>query len=408
MKIRSITCFYTPETSQSTQQLNALALFSQQLETALHSAGLEVQSRRLATTPFPTYTSGLNDAEMISLIQSLEQTAKRIGFAYLSCGPATPDAPESYAKIPRLLASTKDVFFTAIISDIQQIYPFAVNLAAEIITQTSTITPDGFTNLRFSALANVPAGAPFLPAAYHQPGNPPSFSLAIECADLVLDSFKEQASLANARRLMLERLEVVAEKIQTIVETIPNESGVQFLGFDFSPAPYPQDWCSLGGAIEAVGSNAIGPAGSLAAAAVIADTLDQGNWKRTGFNGLMLPVLEDSILAARAAEGKFTVKDLLLYSAVCGTGLDTVPLAGDVSKEEIAALLLDVAALSVRLRKPLTARLMPIPGKKAGDETNFEFDFFANSRVLPLNSQKVRAPLNGNEPIPLAPKHSYR
>ena len=34
------------------------------------------------------------------------------------------------------------------------------------------------------------------------------------------------------------------------------------------------------------------------------------------------------------------------------------------------ALLLDVAALALRLNKPLTARLMPIPGKKAGRNTN--------------------------------------
>jgi uncharacterized protein (UPF0210 family) len=141
---------------------------------------------------------------------------------------------------------------------------------------------------------------------------------------------------------------------------------------------------------------------------VIADTLDQGKWPRAGFNGLMLPVLEDSVLARRAAEGTFSVKDLLLYSAVCGTGLDTVPIPGDSSEDEIAAVLFDVAALSVRLGKPLTARLMPIPGKKAGDKTNFDFDFFAPSRVLPLAAGKVQLPLNGSESIPLAPRHVHQ
>lgn len=121
----------------------------------------------------------------------------------------------------------------------------------------------------------------------------------------------------------------------------------------------------------------------------------------------MLPVLEDSILALRAAEGVLSVKDLLLYSAVCGTGLDTVPLAGDVSEPEIAALLFDIAALSVRLGKPLTARLMPIPGKQAGEPTAFDFSFFANSQAMPLQGQKISTPLNGSEPVPLAPKHTY-
>ena len=74
--------------------------------------------------------------------------------------------------------------------------------------------------------------------------------------------------------------------------------------------------------------------GSLAAAAFVADTLDRGRWLRTGFNGLMLPVLEDSRLAKRAAEGTLTVKDLLIYSAMCGCGLDTVPLPGDATDEQ--------------------------------------------------------------------------
>ena len=117
-----------------------------------------------------------------------------------------------------------------------------------------------------------------------------------------------------------------------------------------------------------------------------------------------MPTLEDSILAQRAAEGTLTVKDLLLYSAVCGTGLDTVPLAGDVSKEQIAALLLDIAALALRLSKPLTARLMPIPGKQTGDKTEFDFAFFANSRVMALNAVELLNPFAGDEIIQIQPR----
>jgi uncharacterized protein len=112
-------------------------------------------------------------------------------------------------------------------------------------------------------------------------------------------------------------------------------------------------------------------------------------------------VLEDSVLAARAAEGTLTIKDLLLYSAVCGTGLDTVPLPGDVTSDQIAALLLDLSALALRLDKPLTARLMPIPGKRAGDPTGFDFAFFANSKVMALEAEKLGGVLSGSEVIQL-------
>jgi hypothetical protein len=74
--------------------------------------------------------------------------------------------------------------------------------------------------------------------------------------------------------------------------------------------------------------------------------------------------------------------DLLQWSALCGTGLDTVPLPGDVGQNTLAALLFDVAALALRLNKPLSARLMPISGKAAGDLVHFDFAYFTDSRVL--------------------------
>jgi len=115
----------------------------------------------------------------------------------------------------------------------------------------------------------------------------------------------------------------------------------------------------------------------------------------------MLPVLEDSTLAQRAAEGSLSVTELLMFSAVCGAGLDVVPLPGDTTPEEIYPILLDLGALALRLNKPLTARLMPVPGKQAGDQTTFNFGYFANSRVMPLRSQKLSGLMTGSERIKL-------
>ena len=95
----------------------------------------------------------------------------------------------------------------------------------------------------------------------------------------------------------------------------------------------------------------------------------------------MLPVLEDAALGRRWEEGHVHIQQLLLYSAVCGTGLDTVPLAGDITAEEIAHLLLDVATLAVRLSKPLSARLFPVPGKRRGERTSFTSPYLTNTLV---------------------------
>jgi uncharacterized protein (UPF0210 family) len=93
-----------------------------------------------------------------------------------------------------------------------------------------------------------------------------------------------------------------------------------------------------------------------------------------------------------------------MFSAVCGSGLDTIPIPGDTSLAQISALLLDICALALRQRKPLTARLMPIPGKKAGDVTDFNFDYFANSKVMALEAEPLNRLFTGNEIFSVHPR----
>jgi uncharacterized protein (UPF0210 family) len=44
----------------------------------------------------------------------------------------------------------------------------------------------------------------------------------------------------------------------------------------------------------------------------------------------------------------------------------------------------DVASLSVKWHKPLSARLQPVVGKKAGDMTEFDDPFLVNAKIQPL------------------------
>jgi hypothetical protein len=267
-----------------------------------------------------------------------------------------------------------------------------------VIVNCAPLDPNGFANLRFAALANVPACAPFFPAAYHE-GDVPSFAIATEAADLAVEAFTivdgRPWTVNDGRKHLIAEIEKHGQAIARIAN---NElSNTRFTGIDFSLAPFPDDAHSLGNAVEKMGIPKIGLYGSLAAATILTEAVDRANFPHTGFSGFMQPVLEDSVLAKRAAEGTLTIKDLLLYSTVCGTGLDTVPLPGDTSAEQIAALLLDLSALALRLNKPLTARLMPIPGKKAGDVTTFDFGFFANSKVMALDAEPLLPPFTSDE-----------
>ena len=142
--------------------------------------------------------------------------------------------------------------------------------------------------------------------------------------------------------------------------------GVQYGGIDSSPAPLGDD--SIGAAIEALSGAPFGEAGTLQACALVTDVIKRLPVKLCGYSGLMLPVLEDTVLARRASEGRYGLRDLLLFSSVCGTGLDVVPLPGDTPAATLERIMLDVAAQAVKLSKALSVRLFLVPGKGVGDE----------------------------------------
>jgi len=404
MKIRAITYFFSPDPIRDSINLSQAGTFMRRVRDAYQQGGYEVQTVRMATPPFPYWLDGLTQSELLSIASILESAAAEQEINYVSLGPALPDFPISYSLIPAALAETRNVFFSGSLNTPQgEISLAATRACGEIIHAAATLEADGFANLRFAALANVPPGAPFFPAAYHT-GGPPAFSLACEAADLAVKAFSEASSLVKARQSLIDSLEEHAHTLTQIGERLQKETQVTFGGLDLTPAPYPEIEHSLGTALERLGVPALGQPGSLAAAAILAATLDQATFHRCGFNGLMLPVLEDALLARRAAEGSLTLKDLLLYSAVCGTGLDTVPLPGDATAQQLSAILLDVAALAQRLDKPLTARLMPIPGKRTGDLTGFDFAFFANSRILDFKAEPLTNFFAGEENFDLQPR----
>ncbi len=401
MKIRAITSFIDPSYPPKATEIIKAGYFLTAAQNAFSEGGYEVQSFRLACTPFTSLLPDFNPGRLADFASRIEALAAEAGFAYVSLGPAYAEATDSFDAIPAALTATQYAFLAGNMTTLDgQVSLAAIHACARVIQEVSTILPNGFGNLRFAALANVPAESPFFPAAYHQ-GGEAGFAIATEAADLAIDAFSRAATLEEGRSNLVKAMEAHADHLSSIAHRVEKLSQVRFSGIDFSLAPFPEENCSLGCALEGLGVPTLGGHGSMAAATILADTMDRARFERAGFSGLFLPVLEDTTLAMRAAEGSLGVKDLLLYSAVCGTGLDCIPLPGDTSIEELMAVLLDLASLSSRLGKPLTARLMPIPNKKAGDLTDFEFAYFANSRVLPLFAKPLQGLLSGGESFSL-------
>ena len=403
MKIRALTGFVDPGWPLKPKRIADITACLLACRDDLQEAGYQVQTLRLATPPPAEMTHPVPPDDRPELARNLEAECFSQGVDYAAIGPALPHEPDGYPIIPQILAATENIFTSGIYADpVNGLSLQAARACAQTIHEVSTISPDGFANLRFASLANVQAGAPFFPAAYHD-GRTPALAIATESADLAVKVLLEAQSLITARRQLVRAIEDNASALSQISEHIATEHNVRFLGVDFSLAPFPEKSRSIGTALEALGIPSVGLSGTATAASFFTDCLDRAQFPRTGFCGLFLPVLEDSVLAARAAQGQLTITHLLLYATLCGTGLDTIPLPGDVSPQFLVPLLIDLGSLALRHDKPLTARLMPIPGKKAGDEIHFDFPYFADSRVMNLPAEPLRGLLDGSGILDINP-----
>ena len=178
----------------------------------------------------------------------------------------------------------------------------AIRRTAQIVREIAHTTDQGFGNLRLAMLANVGPHSPFFPAAYHD-GGPPAIAIATESADLAVAAFSQvPARWTKRERGSQQRSRRLPRRIAAVVEPLAERHGYRFAGIDFSLAPFPEEARSIGAAVERLGVDRFGAPGTLFVASLLTDCLRQANYPRCGFNGLMLPVLEDAILAARSRE----------------------------------------------------------------------------------------------------------
>ncbi|HLG69300.1 MAG TPA: DUF711 family protein [Chloroflexota bacterium] len=389
MKIRSVTLGNNVTWPLSRGEFAKAQRFFNRARALFEEAGVEVQTVRLATQPLESMR-----APALELAAGVEAACGEAGIGYCSLGPAPLDA----GLIAELIGSTSIVFASVATAHSGEVDFPAGRTAAAVVRRVADSTELGFGNLRFAAAAHCGPNIPFFPVAYHDGGHP-KFALALQCADLAVEAFSGEGSMAECQARLAEALATADRALSAVAKRLEREFAIEYLGADFSFAPFPREAESIGAAFQRLGLERFGASGSIFVASLLTRTVKSAQLGRWGLNGLMLPVLEDAALAAGTDRGDFSVNDLLLYSAVCGTGLDTVPLPGDVSEDELAGIILDVSALSVTLdRKPLTARLLPVPGKKAGDRTTYDFEYFANGTVLPVKGLSPKRLLDRETP----------
>lgn len=385
LKIRAVTAFVNLDRTQYQIQISDALKMLKRAQTIFESRGFPVETIRIATQPFPEYIQGLSNDQALAFFRNYDALAQQDGFA-ASIGPAMPNATDSPAQgdlLAQILLNTKSLNASLVVAGDDGVRWPAVGAAARVMKQLED-TEHSQGNFRFAAIAEVKPLTPFFPAAYHN-GFGHQFAIALESAGLVADSFKNAPDLATARRRLIDALAKEAFAIQAEAGRVDSDTGWTYMGIDLSPAPLKD--VSIGEAIENLTTQPLGSSGTLTAAATITAALRDIKVKQTGYSGLMLPILEDSRLAQRWSEGRLSIDALLSYSAVCGTGLDTVPLPGDVSAEQLSLIISDMASLAVKWHKPLSARLFPVQGKGPGDMTELDSQFLVNAAIQPLEKK---------------------
>ena len=383
-RIRTITAGVNLDSPGDMKTIESAIEFLQHARKKYEDEGYEIQTVRIATQPFSQYLGGKSRVDAIADLKRIDEVLSEKN-VILSIGPViTADRrdTEFASWAAQLIKETKNISFSVTVASERGIHTQTALNAAEAIVAISKASPGGEGNFRFAAAANCLPG-PFFPVAYHR--GPVGFSIGLETPRLLQQVFEQGngiKDMGDAQEKLFTLLNSELRPVERLAEEISREQNREYFGIDVSPAPSKD--ASIGAAIEAFTHAPFGASSRLLACAAITEVLKSLKIKLCGYSGLMLPVLEDPVLATRAAEGRFTVRELLLYSSVCGTGLDVVPLPGDTSSAELADLIRDVAALSSKLHKPLAARLFLIPGKKAGDRAEFTNPFLTSSVVMKL------------------------
>lgn len=380
-KIRAITAFIRMDRQNYAAQVAEAVAMLKRAKAEFTAAGYEVETVRITTQPFPQIIKDLNPQQALDFFHEYDRLAQQEGFTP-DIGPAMvadTDDPGRADLLAQIIATTQSINGFIVVADGSGIHWNAVRAAAHVIKYLEEHTTHSEGNFRFAAGAFPPAIAPFFPVS-HTSGTGHQFAIGIESANIVQQAFSGgKSDFSTASDQLAAALSGEAQKVEEIARNIETATSWRYEGIDLTPVPLKD--ISIGGAMESLIRNPIGSPGSLSAALVITSAIRKIQVRQAGYSGLMLPVLEDSVLAKRWEAGTISRDSLMSYSSVCSTGLDAIPLPGDISLRDLESIIGDAASLAVKWHKPLSVRMLPVAGKHAGDMTEFGSPYLVNIRI---------------------------
>ncbi|MGE4158124.1 MAG: DUF711 family protein [Planctomycetota bacterium] len=380
MRIRTLTYFLSGFPDD--RELLKAGRFLADARLQAQEAGFEVQTVRLALGSLEAVLFDPRAGSLGSLCSMLEEARLSQKVDFLSLGIVRDSALLSLVgaeliRHPRLCVSAEGAAWN---SGVNQA---VLKASADLTLRLSRETPQGLGNFSFCASFCVGGGTPFFPSGYSHPG-PSSFALGLENSDLLVKAMGGVGGPTEGLQRFREAYQAACGPLETLFTQLERQTGVPCLGLDTSLAPSLDPGESLALAFERAGLP-LGSAGSLGLCSEVTQILRELKVRKTGYRGLMLPVLEDAGLCTLADQDRLSISTLLMHSSVCGVGLDTVPVPGNIPESSLLKLYADVAGLALKWNKPLSARLFPVAGKKAGERTTFESPHLTNCRILGIS-----------------------
>jgi uncharacterized protein (UPF0210 family) len=397
-KVRTVTTFLTLQKDRKTWKSMILKAseFCNDLANKLMQNSYQVQSIRIVTNAFGEYlnTSNLEKAKedltyITELLNSIDGQNLRIRFAI---GEAKTE--KEIALLPELIRDFGDLCNACVNVSLDKFGILdneLINLSSKVVQKISKITTRGEGNFNFTVNFNCKSLIPYFPASYHNSSDKNCFVVGLETPDLLVEVLREfnatckdlnhNEKFKKYYEIMSEAMQYHIDNIKSLIDSFDCNEFI-FKGFDSSAAPS-KNCSSMCEVYEELGVEYFGASGSVEASSLLTKVFKSlKNVELVGFSGLMLAVTEDIGLAEGTIKEQYDLRSLLTYSSVCGIGLDTVPIPGDISLEKLNAIMRDTGTMAFRLNKPLTVRVFPVPNKKAGDMTVFQSDDLCNCKIL--------------------------
>jgi len=367
--------------------------------------GIPIVNKRISISPAAVIGAPFSADELVLLAKALDSAAEEVGIdfiggfsALVEKGMAAGDE-SLIAAIPRAMAETRRVCASVNVASTRAgINMNAVIKMGRILRETAALTADrdGIGCAKLCIFANIPQDIPFMAGAYLGIGEPDAVINVGVSGPGVVKMAVERALAQSPEADLGQLSEIIkrtAYKVTRVGELVGQEVarslGIGFGVVDLSLAPTPNRGDSVGEIFQSLGLMSIGLPGSTAALAMINDAVKKGGAFASshvgGLSGAFIPVSEDLNIAEAARAGHLNLEKLEAMTSVCSVGLDMVVLPGDTSAETLSAIIADEMAIGVINKKTTAARLIPVPGKKAGESAYFG-GLLGQATIMPVNN----------------------